>query len=197
MEAVLGVSAIDSFGQPAGDVIGLGGPTQESDDIVAAVTPGHAASEGAIVVGPVAVSVERVNKRRHQITARRLAGDVIAVDTLELARAGQRQRLIEQVLEKLGLPDSDAEELEAGLDQFLLQLASSPAKPPVSNQAAATEAEFHVVADAGDPELNGIYATKPPAQIANFDMRILEHVIVEEEDRPETRLRLVIRRRGR
>ena len=36
----------------------------------------------------------------------------------------------------------------------------------------------------------------PLAQIANFDMRILEHVVVSDEDRQETRLRLAIRRRG-
>ena len=36
----------------------------------------------------------------------------------------------------------------------------------------------------------------PLAQIANFDMRILEHVVVSDEDRQETRLRLEIRRRG-
>ncbi len=53
------------------------------------------------------------------------------------------------------------------------------------------------MADAANPELNGLYAMMPPAQIANFDMRILEHVIVSDEDREETRLRLEIRRRGR
>jgi hypothetical protein len=87
--------------------------------------------------------------------------------------------------------------VETGLEQSLLQLASAPSTPQASGHAAAAEPEFRVVADAGDPELDGIYATMPPARIANFDMRILEHVVVEDEDRPETRLRLVIRRIGR
>jgi hypothetical protein len=39
-----------------------------------------------------------------------------------------------------------------------------------------------------------IYTTMPPAQISNFDMRVLEHIVVKDDDRPETRLRLAIRR---
>jgi hypothetical protein len=198
MEMVLGAPTVDSFGQPSGELIGTGELIKQmGGEPVAAVAQGHSAGEGAIVVGPLAISVERVSKRRHQITARRLDGDLITVDTIEPGRAGQRQRFIEQVLEKLGFSGPDADELETGLDQPLLQIASSPATPPVPSQAAAAEPEFRVVAGAGDPELDGIYATMPPGQIANFDMRILEHIVVEDEDRPETRLRLVIRRRAR
>jgi hypothetical protein len=198
MATVTDTSTVNPSDQPIGKPIGAGESVQnEGGGPPADETHGHAAGDGEILVGPANLSVARVAKRRHQITARRPAGEVVAVDTIELARAGQRQRFIEQVLEKLGLPEADAKSLETELDKALLQLASAPATTPASGHAAATEAEFCVVADVSDPELNGIYSTTPPARVANFDLRILEHIVVEDEDRTETRLRLVIRRRGR
>ena len=138
------------------------------------------------MVGPVSLVLTRVAKRRYQLTARRLAGgDVVAVDTLDLARAGQRQRFIEQVLEKLAPPRArGAGAGSTGWTRPCSQLASAPATPAASGLAVAPEAEFRVVEDAGDPELNGLYATTPPAQIGNFDMRILEHVVVERRGSP-------------
>jgi hypothetical protein len=199
LETALDNSAVNSFDQPIGEMTGLGGTVQQAgDNPVAAGTQGHPAGEDTILAGPVALSFNRVARRRHQLTVRRLPdGDVVAVDTIDLARAGQRQRFIEQVLGKLELPESDAKALEDLLDQRLLQLASAPTAPAAPGHAASPEAEFRVVEDAADPELNGLYATMPPAQIANFDMRIIEHVVVSDEDDQETRLRLVIRRRGR
>jgi hypothetical protein len=195
MEAVLDSSVVNHLGQLIGELTGSGGSILEpGDDPVAASTPAGPAGEEAIVVSPVALSFKRIGKR-HQVTARlEASGDVVALDTLDLARAGQRQRFIEHVLEKMGLAEAEANALEHGLDQALLQFASSPATTATTGHAAATEAEFRVIDNAADPELNGLYATMPPAQICNFHMQILEHVVVEDEDRPETRLRMVIRR---
>ena len=186
MEAVLDSSVVNHLGQPVGELTGSGGSILEpGGDPVAAGGPADPAGEGAIVVSPVALSFKRIWKR-HQVTARlEGSGDVVALDTLDLARAGQRQRFIEQVVEKMGLAEAAANALEHGLDQTLLQLASSPATTATTGHAAAHEAEFRVVDNAGDPELNGIYATMPPAQIANFDMRIVEKVIVSDEDRQQ------------
>ena len=62
-----------------------------------------------------------------------------------------------------------------------------------------SEAEFSVVDDVQNPQGSGLYwnLEVPPAQICNFDMRIKEHVVVRDEGEQETRLRLVIRHRGR
>ena len=184
MEAGLDTSVVNPLGQPIGEMIGPGWSIPEAGgEPVAAGTPGHPAGEDTILAGPVALSFTRVARRRLQVTARSLAGgDVVAVDTVDLARAGQRQRFVVQVLEKLDLAEHDAKALEDDLDQTLLQLASSAATPAAPGHAAAPAAEFRVVEDADDPELNGLYATMPPAQIANFDMRIIEHVVVSDED---------------
>src|SRR5262245_50944935 len=189
---------VSSFDQTIGELTGPGGSVpQAGDGAIAAGGQAGSAGGGGILVGPLALSFERVARRRHQLTARRRdGGDVIAVDTIELARAGQRQRFIDQILEKLDLAEPEAGALGAGLDQALLQLASAPPPSGTSGHAATAEAEFQVVDDAGDPELAGLYTTMPPAQIANFDMRIVEKVLVADEDRQETRLRLVLRRHG-
>jgi hypothetical protein len=199
LETAPDISAANSFDQPIGEMTGLGGSVQQAgDNSVAAGTQGHPAGADTILVGPVALSSFRVARRRHQLTVRRLPdGDVVAVDTIDVARAGQRQRITAQVLEKLGLPEPEATALEAGLDQHLLQLAASSTTPATTCHAASPEAEFRAVEDAADPELNGLYATMPPAQICNFTMQIVEYVIIDDEDGQETRLRLVIRLRGR
>jgi hypothetical protein len=200
MQAVLESSVVNPLALPAGEMTDSGGSIQElGDNPVAAGTQADAAGEEAILVGPVALAFTRVAKGQHQVTVRHQAGgDVVAVDTFDVAKAGQRQRqrFIEQVLEKLHLAEADAKVLEQGLDQRLLQGASSATTPATTGHAAAPAGEFLVVDDAGDPELNGLHATMPPAHIANFDMRILEKVVVSDEDRQERRLRLVIRRRG-
>jgi hypothetical protein len=186
------------MGQPDGEITGSGGSVQEAGgQPVAAGVQVDPAGEEAILVGPVTLALSRAGKRQHQVTARhRAGGEVVAVDTFDLARAGQRRKFIEQVLEKLDLPEVEANALEGGLDQRLLELASAPAAPAASGPAQAPASEFLVVDHAGDPELNGIYMAAPLAQIANFDMRILEHVVISDEERQETRQRLVIRRRG-
>ncbi len=199
MQAGLDSSVTVLSGQSSGEMAGSDGLIQESGgEPVSAGVHGEPAADEAIVVGPVTLALSRAGKRQHQVTARLQAGgEVVAVDTLDLARAGQRRNFVEQVLEKLALPEAEAEALEDGLDQRLLQLASAPVTPAASATAAAPASEFFVIDDAGDPELNGIYAALPLTQIANFDMRILEHVVVSDEDHQETRQRLVIRRGGK
>ncbi len=63
----------------------------------------------------------------------------------------------------------------------------------------APEAEFSVIDDAQHPQDSGLFwnLEVPPAQICNFDLRITEHVVIRDEGEEETRLRLVIRHRGR
>src|SRR5262249_12018335 len=63
--------------------------------------------------------------------------------------------------------------------------------------AAADGPEFLAVAGSANPELDGLHTTTPPAQISNFDLRILEKILVADEDREDCRLRLALRRRGR
>jgi hypothetical protein len=198
MQSVLDSSVVNPLAQPIGAMTGSGGSIEEpGDNPVAAGTQADPAGDEAIVVGPVALEFTRVGKRQHQVTARHQAGGaVVAVDTIDLAKSGQRTRFIEQVLEKLDLAGADATALGAEVEQRLLELASSPVAAPAPAQCASPAAEFCVVDDAGDPELNGIYTTMPPAQIANFDLRILEHIFVCDEDHQESRLRLAIRHRG-
>ncbi len=198
MQAATDSSAVSHLGQPIGDPTGLEGSAQES--FLGPKPEGGAAvpaGEGPVLVGLVALWSDRVAKRRHQVTARlRAGGEILALDTIDLARSGQRERFINQVLEKLALDEPDAKPLEDALAQALLQLASSPATPAAPGCDAAPEAEFRIVSGAANPELDGIYSTMPPAQIGNFTMQILEHVVVSDEDRQETRLRLEIHRRG-
>ena len=187
MEAVLDISTVNLLAQPVGELTGSGGSIPEADDDpVAADEEAHPAGQGAIVIRPrrarlhsgreaaapdhgAAPGRRRRRRRRHP---RPGAGPASA------------QRFIEQVLEKLDLADPDAKALEAGSTR---PCSSSP-RPRRHRRRRATpwrtEAEFRVVDNAGDPELNGLYATMPPAQIGNFDMRILEHVVVERRGSP-------------
>jgi hypothetical protein len=197
---VLNTIAIDTFDQPIGESTDLSGSIPEPGDTVAATgAQGFSSGAGAIVVGPMALSVALVAKRQHQVTARGLAGgDVIAVDTFDMAKAGQRKRFIEQVLEKLTLPEQQAGALDDALDQQLLQLASSPTGLTSPGGVLNPGPEFFVVDDTQSPQARGLYwnGAMPPVQICNFDMRIQEHVVIRDDGLQETRLRLMIQHRG-
>ena len=185
MHAVLDTAAIDVLDQSIGESIGSGGCFPHPGDTVAAtVAPGVLPDEGVIVVGPIALSAARVAKRQYQVTARLLAGgEVIAVDTFDLARAGPRSRFIEQTREKLALPEPQAAALDDLLDQQLLQLAASPTALTSPAGVPAPGPEFFVVDDPQGPQPPGLYrnGAATPVPICNFDLRILEHVVVRDE----------------
>ena len=105
MQAGLDSSMTVPSGQSSGEMASSDGLIQESGgEPVSAGVHGEPAADEAIVVGPVTLALSRAGKRQHQVTARLQAGgEVVAVDTLDLARAGQRRNFIEQVLEKLAL----------------------------------------------------------------------------------------------
>jgi hypothetical protein len=195
VQAIINVPA-DSLVQPFGELNGSGGPIQQVGDLVAlSGEPASHAGANTISASPVELSFTPVARRRHQLTARRQDdGAVVAVDTIDLARAGQRQRFAKQVLEALDLPEPEANTLEDLLDQQLLQLASAPTTPTAADGGSRHEAEFRLVDDADDPELNGFYTTSPLAQLGNFTMQIAEYIVIEDEEGHETRLRLVMRR---
>ena len=201
MQAAQDSSAVNHLGQSDRRDDRPGGSIQEAgDDSVAAGGPAAPAGGDTILVGPVAaLDSSRVAKRRHQLTARlRPGGDVVAVDTIDLARAGQRQRVHRAGPGEAGpRPSPRRRRWRTG---WTRPCSSSPRprrarRRPVTPRPTRPSSASST--DAGDPELNGLYTTMPPAQIANFDMQILEHVVVGDEDREESRLRLVIRRRGR
>jgi hypothetical protein len=164
------------------------------------IPQGVPAAEQAILVGPVALELTPVAKGKHRITARRVdGGDIVAVDTVDLGRAAQRTRFIEQILEKMALAEHDDAALNHALDQRLLEISAAPtAVLQVAGDVVAPEAEFSVVDDPQNPRASGLYwnLEVPPAQICNFAMRITEHVVLRDEGQQETRLRLVIRHRG-
>ena len=96
METASETSAPAAFDPAAG---GVGGSIRQAVD---AAIPGLAAGAGEITVGPVALSRAPAARGRQWVTARRLAsGGVVAVDTVDLARAGQRRRSVQQAPEKL------------------------------------------------------------------------------------------------
>jgi hypothetical protein len=202
MQAGLDVPEVSPLDQPGGEMINRIGVAHEPGDVVdTAGGLSVVAGEEMILVGPIVLGMTRVAKRQHKVTARRLDnGDIVAVDTIDLGKAGQRQRLIQQVLEKLALPDPDAEVLDGSLDQRLLRLSASvPASLAPPGTAGATGAEFSLVHDSQNPQNSGLYwnLQVPPAQICNFDMRIAEHVVIRDEADQETRLRGTIRCLGR
>jgi hypothetical protein len=90
-----------------------------------------------ILVGPIGLEMTRTSKRQYQVTARRLDnGHVVAVDSIDLGKASQRRRLIQQIREKVALPEPDAAGLDETLDQRLLQLsAEHPANPALPGLA--------------------------------------------------------------
>ena len=202
MQAGLETATLDSFDQPIDEMIGPPDVTDEPGGGGPATIPqGGPAGQETIVIGPVALELTPIAKRKHRITARRVdGGEIVAVDTVDLGRAAQRKRFIEQILEKLALAEHDDAALDQSLDQRLLEISAAPtAVLQAADDAVAPEAEFSVVDDAQNPQDSGLYwnVEVPPAQICNFDMRITEHVVIRDEGEQETRLRLVIRHRGR
>jgi hypothetical protein len=145
--------------EPHSDEVGAPAASAEHDGVgpLDACTPAPAAGGAReVVVGPVALSLAPAARRRHRVTARLLAGgQVVAVDTVELARAAQRERFVEQLLEKLDLPAAEAAPLADGLNAVLLQLASSAGEPGATGQPAGPLAEFRVVENAENPDLDG------------------------------------------
>ena len=92
-----------------------------------------------IIIGPVALELTPVAKGKHRITARRVeGGDIVAVDTVDMGKAAQRKRFIEQIREKLALPEHDDAALNQALDQRLLEISAlPPAVPQTADEAVA------------------------------------------------------------
>ncbi len=204
MQPELGTATFNPFEQAIDATIGLPGLTLVEPGGVApdTMTPGGPAAEQATLGGPVALELTPIANHKHRIAARRRdGGELVAVDIVDLGRAAQRKRFIEQVLEKLPLSEHDDAALNHALDQRLLEMAAAPTTTVLqaADDAVATQPEFRVVDDARNPRASGLYwnVEVPPAHISNFDMRITEHVVIRDEGVQEARLRLAIRHRGR
>ena len=171
MQAAQDSSVMTHLGHPIGEPIG---PVESlegaANSAVAASGPATSGGGDTILVGPVELSITRVAKRRHQLTARRvLGGDVLAVTPSTCAgrpaaavhRAGPRA---------LDPAEPEAMAPEHGLDQALLQLASAPDGPAAPGHAAAHEAELRARGCRRSRARRPLY-DRAAAQIANFDMR--------------------------
>jgi hypothetical protein len=201
MQIAFEAPSVNSLEQPIGETIQPIGTTAEpGGEAAAAGGQGGVAGQQSIFVGLVTLEMIHVTKRQHRVTARRSDnGDVVAVDTIDMGKAGQRQHLIEQIVEMLALPAHDAAALKDSLNQQLLTLSSSAASLAPVGTAEGPDAEFSYVEDVQNPWNSGLYCNQqvPPDQICNFDMRIDEHIVIRDEGDQETRLRGTIRHRGK